>query len=136
MTHRIFIRVFFVLLLISVFAGIVMAQDAAGDARQFADAEWKLFDAGSFGKMYDTTFDDSMKQAQTRDQWLKIADTTSKQRGSMINRTLANKTSSMGIYRFIYSTQCSNGKVFEDITVTKKDDGWKVVGIYVRPNLE
>jgi hypothetical protein len=136
MTHRIFIRVFFVLLLISVFAGIVMAQDAAGDARQFADAEWKLFDAGSFGKMYDTTFDDSMKQAQTRDQWLKIADATSKQRGSMINRTLANKTSSMGLYRFVYSTQCSNGKVFEDITVTKKDDGWKVVGIYVRPNLE
>jgi hypothetical protein len=86
--------------------------------------------------MYDTTFDDSMKQTQTRDQWLKIADTISKQRGSLISRTLANKASSMGIYRFIYSTQCSNGKVFEDITVAKKDDGWKVVGIYVRPNLE
>jgi hypothetical protein len=136
MTHRIFHRLCFVLLLVSVFAGIAKAQDTAADARQFADAEWKLFDAGSFAKMYDTTFDDSMKQTQTRDQWLKLLDTTSKQRGSMINRTLANKTNSMGIYRFIYSTQCSNGKVFEDITVTKKDDGWKVVGIYVRPNLE
>jgi len=136
MTRRISTRVFFVLLFVSAFVGIAKTQNAAGDARQFADAEWKLFDAGSFGKMYDTTFDDSMKQAQTRDQWLKIADTTSKQRGGMINRTLANKTSSMGIYRFIYTTQCSNGKVFEDITVTKKDDGWKVVGIYVRPNLE
>ena len=136
MNRRLFTRFCFVLLVVSGFIGIARPQDTASDARQFADAEWKLFDAGSFGKMYDTTFDDSMKQAMTRDQWLKVADTTSKQRGSMINRTLANKTSSMGIYRFIYSTQCSNGKVFEDITLTKKDDGWKVVGIYVRPNHE
>lgn len=85
--------------------------------------------------MYDSTFDDSMKQ-QTRDQWLKIAQTVAAQRGTVINRTLVSKTSSMGIYRFTYGSQCTGGKVFEDIMVTKKDDGWKVVGINVRPNLE
>src|ERR1700681_3375386 len=122
MTHRLFHRLCFVLLLVSVFAGIAEAQDAAADARQFADAEWKLFDAGSFAKMYDTTFDDSMKQGQTREQWLNIMDTTQKQRGNMINRMLASKTNSMGLYRFIYTTQCSGGKVFEDITLTKKAD--------------
>jgi hypothetical protein len=136
MTVRTYSRLYSVLLLLSALAGVVWAQDSAGDARHFADAEWQLFDAGSFAKMYDTTFDDSMKQTQTRDQWLKMMDFTSKQRGAVINRTLTNKTISMGLYRFIYSTQCTGGKVFEDITVTKKDDGWKVVGIYVRPNLE
>jgi Protein of unknown function (DUF4019) len=136
MIRRTFARFYFILLLASAFAGIAEAQDTAADARQFADAEWKLFDAGSFAKMYDATFDDSMKQTLTRDQWLSNMDTTAKQRGSMINRTLVNKTNSMGLYRFVYSTQCSGGKVFEDITVTKKGDGWKVVGIYVRPNLE
>lgn len=136
MTRRIFHRLYFVLLLVSTFAAIAKAQDPAADARQFADNEWKLFDAGSFAKMYDTTFDDSMKQGMTRDQSLNMLDATQKQRGSMINRTLASKTNSMGLYRFIYSTQCSGGKVFEDITVTMKADGWKVVGIYVRPNLE
>jgi hypothetical protein len=137
MSHIGFARLFVILAIAFTWVGAVAAQDqAAADARQFADAEWKLLDAGNYAKMYDATFDDSMKQTQTRDQWLAILDTIARQRGAMINRILANKTASMGIYRFVYSTQCSGGKVFEDIMVTKKDSGWKVVGIYVRPNLE
>jgi hypothetical protein len=115
---------------------VASAQDqVAAEARHFADAEWQMFDAGSYATMFDTTFDDSMKQ-QGKDQWLQIAKSVAQQRGKMISRTLANATASMGMYRFIYSSQCAGGKVFEDITVTKKSDGWKVMGLYVRPNLE
>lgn len=113
----------------------VWAQTDSADAQAFAAKEWKLFDAGSYAQMYDDTFDDSMKQ-QGKDQWVQTATSLAKQRGSMISRALGNKSSSMGIYRFIFITQCSGGKVFEDVAVTKKESTWKVVGIFIRPNLE
>jgi hypothetical protein len=111
------------------------AQDDSASAQSFAATVWKMFDAGNYGQMYDQVFDDSMKQ-QSKDQWVQIATNLAKQRGNMISRSLANKANSMGIYRYIYNTQCTNGKVFEDVSITKKDSGWKVVGIYIRPNLE
>jgi len=114
----------------------VIGQDPAADAQKFAEAEWKLFDAGSFEQMYDSTFDDSMKQQMSRDNWVQVAHQTADQRGKLVSRAVANKTNSMGIYRIIFSSQCTGGKVFEDISVVKRDSGWKVTGIWVRPNLE
>lgn len=118
------------------FALSTWAQDKTSAAQAFAVVVLKTFDAGEFAKMYDEQFADNMKQAASKEQWIKAAQGIRKQRGDMINRTLANKTRSMGVFRFIFSTQCTEGKVFEDITVVDMGGAWKVGGFYVRPNLE
>ena len=110
------------------------AQDQTAAAQTFAQSMLKLFDNGECSKLYDA-FDESAKTG-TREQWVKICSTILKQRGSVVNRSLANKTKSMGIYRFIFNTQCTEGKVFEDVGVSYKETEWKLVGFYVRPNLE
>jgi hypothetical protein len=84
--------------------------------------------------MYDL-FDQSVRTL-TRDQWIQVCSTTLKQRGSVISRGSPNETKSMGIYRFVYNTQCTEGKVFEDVAVIRKDADWKLYGFVVRPNLE
>jgi len=110
-----------------------LAQDQTPAARAFADSALKLFDAGDCSKLYDA-FDESAKTL-TRDQWIQVCSETLKQRGSVISRGMPNVTRSMGIYRFIFSTQCTGGKVFEDVGVIQKDSGLKLVAFVIRPNL-
>jgi hypothetical protein len=112
----------------------IRAQDQTPDAQKFAESALNLFDAGECSKLYDA-FDESARNL-TREQWMKVCSDTLKQRGSVVNRGVPSKTKSMGIYRFVYSTQCTNGKVFEDVGVISKNSEWKLVGFVVRPNLE
>ena|SRR5436309_1355460 len=129
--HKVFVLVYVLLQALPNWA-----QDKTAAAQAFAVQVLKTFDASEFAKMYDEQFADNMKQAATKQQWIKTAQTIREQRGDMVDRTLASKTKSMGIYRFIFSTQCTGGKVFEDVTVTEQNGAWKAGGFYVRPNLE
>jgi hypothetical protein len=113
-------------------SGLAQGQSAA--ARTFADAVLKMFDAGQCSKLYDA-FDDSSKTL-TKDQWNQVCAGTLKQRGDVIQRSSPNATNSMGIYRFVFSTQCTGGKVFEDVAVIYKDTDWKLASFFVKPNLE
>jgi hypothetical protein len=110
------------------------SQDKTPAAQEFALSVLKLFDDGQCSKLYDA-FDESARTV-SRDQWIKICSTTLRQRGNVVSRSLGNKTKSMGVYRFIFNTQCTEGKVFEDVGVTYRDTEWKLMGFYVRPNLE
>jgi hypothetical protein len=113
---------------------ISLPQDQTSAAQAFALSALKLFDDGQCSKIYDA-FDDSARTL-TREQWNKVCSATLKQRGSVVSRSLGNKVKSMGIYRFIFNTQCTEGKVFEDVAVIYKETEWKLVGLNVRPNLE
>jgi hypothetical protein len=115
-------------------ASVVAAQDKTSDAKAFADSVEKMFDQGKYSDMYDSF--DPRARTLTRDQWIETAETLAKQRGKLITRTLANKTNSMGIYRFLYSSSCENGKVFEDIGVSDNTGSWRIVGFVIKPNLE
>lgn len=110
------------------------AQDQSAAAQAFSESVLKMFDAGECSKLYDA-FDESSKTL-TRDQWIQVCSTTLKQRGNVIKRSSPNATKSMGIYRFIFSTQCTEGKVFEDLAVVHKEADWKLVSFLVKPNLE
>jgi hypothetical protein len=109
-------------------------QDQTPAAQTFAESSLKMFDAGQCSSLYDA-FDDTAR-GMSRDQWVQVCTTTLKQRGKVVSRSLANKTRSMGIYRFLYNTQATEGKVFEDVGVVCKDNVCKLVGFFVKPNLE
>ena len=110
------------------------AQDQSPAAQTFAESVLKMFDAGECSKLYDA-FDESSRTL-TRDQWMQVCSATLKQRGSVIKRGSPTLTKSMGIYRFIFNTQCTEGKVFEDVGVIHKETDWRLVAFLVRPNLE
>lgn len=111
----------------------VCSEDQTPAAQAFALSALKMFDAGQCSKLYDA-FDEPARTL-TREQWIKVCSDTLKQRGTALNRSLASKAKSMGIYRFIFSTECSEGKVFEDVGVVYRDPEWKLVGFNVRPNI-
>jgi hypothetical protein len=109
-------------------------QDQAPDARSFADSVVTMFDQGKYSEMYDL-FDSNSRQ-MTREQWIQMAGTLARQRGRMISRSLGNSTKSMGTYRFIFNTKCSEGKVYEDVSVFYKNGEWRLFGFWVKPNLD
>jgi hypothetical protein len=116
-------------------SGPLAAQDDSA-ARSAADSILAMYDAGDYGRMYDVKFHDSMKQSMSRDQWIAAAKQVARQSGKATGRSVAKQTKSMGVYRFIFNTQCTEGKVFEDLSLTKDGGDWKVVGFWVKPNLE
>ena len=105
-------------------------------AKAAVDSVLKLYDAAEYGQLYDTRFHDSMKQQMTREQWIAAARQIARQTGKVVNRTVAKQAKSMGIVRFIFNTQCAEGKVWEDLSVQRDGEDWKVIGFWVRPNLE
>lgn len=120
--------------LVLTYPTISWSQDKTDNAKVFADSVLAMFDQGRYGEMYDAF--DPNSRTLTREQWIQTCETIAKQRGKVVNRALANKTHSMGIYRFLYSSQCANGKVFEDVGVSDNSGSWKIVGFIIRPNLE
>ena len=115
---------------------IASSEDQTANALSFAEAEWKLFDAGSFAKMYDDTFNDSMKSLNSRDQWIQLLADIAKKRGVLIRRDLIDKTRDMGIYSFTFRTRSSNPKPeesIEDVEVTNMNGAWTVGGLHFRP---
>ena len=103
----------------------------------FAQNEWKLFDDGKYREMYDSTFDDTLKRQMTRDVWLAQAQEVARRRGNVIYRTPIKNTNSMNFYRLIFRTHCTEGDVIEDLSFQLTDDSkWRVVAIWVRPDLE
>lgn len=119
----------------AVFSGHLAAQDESA-AKSAADSVLAMYDAGEYGRMYDSVFHESMKQTATRDQWIAAAKQLARQTGKATGRSVAKQTKSMGIYRIIFNTQCTEGKVYEDISLTKDSADWKVVGFFIKPNLE
>jgi hypothetical protein len=88
------------------------AQDQPSAAQTFAESALKMFDAVDCSKMYDA-FEEASRTL-SRKQWIQVCSTTLKQRGRVIKRSSPNGLRSMGIYRFVFTTQCTEGKVFED----------------------
>jgi hypothetical protein len=113
-------------------AGVAGADETPA-ARAFAESAVKMFDAGKCSELYDA-FDKAATNL-TKDQWLQVCSTALQQRGSVVSRSLGSTAESMGYYRFIFSTQATQGKVFEDIGVIKKSGKWELFEFYVRPNL-
>jgi hypothetical protein len=120
-----------VVVVLSMFA---LGQDKTGEARAFADSVLRMFDEGKYSQMYDLF--DSASRSMTREQWIQAAQTTAQQRGTVISRSLGNSTKSMGAYRFIFTTKCTEGKVYEDVSVMSKAGEWKLYGFWVKPNLD
>jgi hypothetical protein len=110
------------------------AEDKTTDARAFVDSALSMFDQGKYSEMYDL-FDPSMRQL-TRELWIEASKKVAQQRGKVVNRALSTKSRSMGAYRFIFNTQCSEGKVYEDVTAIDSGSGWKLGGFWVKPNLD
>jgi hypothetical protein len=105
------------------------------DARAFADSVLAMKDNKQYKEMYRDKFDESMKRQMTEEQWLAAAEQVDKQTGAKKTRTLSSSDKSMGVYKFRYDTQYENGRAFDDIYVTN-NNGWKVVALWVRPNLQ
>jgi hypothetical protein len=105
------------------------------EARAFADSVLAMKDKKQYREMYRDKFHQSMKSQMTEDQWLAVDNQVDKQTGAMKSRSLNSSDKSMGIYKFRYDTQYENGKAFDDIYVTN-DNGWKVIGLWVRPNIQ
>ena len=101
-------------LLGAVSLGRLAAQDDSA-AKSAADSILAMYDAGDYGRMYDSKFHASMKQTMTRDQWIAAARQVAKQSGKAVSRSVAKQTKSMGVVRFIFNTQCTEGKVYEDL---------------------
>jgi TPR repeat protein len=110
------------------------AQDEASAARAFTDSTLKMFDAGECSKLYDL-FDKSSIPL-TRDQWAQACPAALKRRGSVINRGSPSQTRSTAGYRFVFTTQRAEGKLVEDVVVTRRDADWKLVSFWVTPNLQ
>lgn len=122
------------LLAVLVFSLLGRTQERTADARSFTDSVLAMFDQGKYSDIYDL-FDSSMRN-MTREQWIQACQNVAQQRGKVISREISDSTKSMGVYRFIFSAKCTEGKTFEDLSVTNKNGDWKLVGFWVKPNLE
>ena len=119
---------------ILVFPLLALTQDKTADARSFTDSVLAMFDQGRYSDIYDL-FDSTTRQ-MTREQWVQACQTVAQQRGKVISRELSDSTKSMGVYRFVFAAKCTEGKTFEDLSVTNKNGDWKLLGFWVKPNLE
>lgn len=105
------------------------------DARAFAESVLTMKDNKQYKEMYRDKFHQSMQSQFTEEQWLAAAAQVDRQTGAQKGRSLSTSDKSMGVYKFRYDTRCENGRAFDDIYVTN-DGGWKVVGLWVRPNIQ
>lgn len=105
------------------------------DARTFAESVLAMKDNKQYQEMYRTKFHESMQRQMSEEQWLAAARQIDSQTGAKKSRTLSSTDKSMGVYKFRYDTSYETGRAFDDIYVAN-DNGWKVVGLWVRPNLQ
>ncbi|MBZ5531242.1 MAG: hypothetical protein LAO20_07415 [Acidobacteriia bacterium] len=117
-----------------VFSLLARTQDRTADARSFTDSVLAMFDQGKYSDIYDLF--DSTTHQMTREQWVQACQAVAQQRGKAIGRELSDATKSMGVYRFVFAAKCTDGKTFEDLSVTNKNGDWKLLRFWVKPNLE
>jgi len=110
------------------------AQEQSSPAQKFAESILRMFDAGECSKIYDA-FDESSR-TRTRDQWTKECSAQRKKRGFVVARLSPSETKAKGIHRFIFDTRGTEGKVFEDVGVVRKETEWRLVAFSVTPNLK
>jgi hypothetical protein len=110
------------------------AQEQSSPAQKFAESILRMFDAGECSKIYDAF--DEYSRTRTRDQWTKECSAEWKKRGFVIARLSPSETKAKGIHRFIFDTRGTEGKVFEEVGVVRKETEWRLVALSVTPNLK
>jgi hypothetical protein len=123
------------ILLCSSIVPVGLAQDPKHEARGFAEAVLKMKDAKQFHEMYRDKFHGSMRQQMTEEQWIAAAETVDRQTGSLKSRTLESSDQSLSVFKFRYNAQYENGKAFDEIYITKEGGAFKVMGLWVKPNI-
>lgn len=109
---------------------------AEAEPRGSVDKILILYDQGKFGEIYDTTLDPAFKANFSREQFDSLSAAFSKRTGKCLNRLFVREATSMGIHRFIFDTNCEEGRIFEDIAVKKDHDRWLAVNIAMAPNYD
>lgn len=122
------------LFIVLVFSPLARTQNRTADARSFTDSVLAMFDQGKYSDIYDL-FDTTARQ-MTREQWVQACQTVAQQRGKVISRELSDAAKGMGVYRFVFAAKCTDGKTFEELSVANRNGDWKLLGFWVKPNLE
>jgi hypothetical protein len=122
-------------LLLSTSFWVASAQDQKQEARAFAESVLKMKDAKQYRDMYRDKFHASMRQQMSEEQWLAAAESVDRQAGALKSRTLESSDQSLGVFKFRYNAVYENGKAFDEIYVAKEGSAFKVIGLWVKPNI-
>jgi len=106
------------------------------EAKAFVEEVLQKYDLGQFKSIYEKSFHSTLKSRGTIDDWDDYSKTNARNAGKVLQRSLSKETSSMGVWRFIFDTRHSEGRIFEDITVTREDGHWTIMAFGLTPNYD